>query len=660
MPLPTRTVSCAILDSTGDPVASARVEFRLTTTEIYDGLVVPERVLATTDEDGLIEISLFPNALGSQGSQYQVRAYRPSDGRKVLEATATVPDADCELQDIIDLGTPVALSAAASASATAQAAAVEAKAWANRTGSTVADGEYSAKHYALQAADVLAAADDSAEQAAASAEAAGASAITAAASQDAASTSAGAASASAAAASGSATAAAGSASSASTQASAALASANNAASDRSDAQAAASAAAASQTSASTSATTATTQAGVATAQAGVATAQAAAAASSASAAAGSASAASTSAGQASTSAASASGSAIAAADSAADAAASAATFVPGPGGYLPYDDTNANGRSLVANPTTYTGPLGGSGITGLSKGQVGLANVDNTSDASKPVSTAQQAALDLKANLASPALTGTPTTPTAATATNTTQIASTAFVQAVVSSAVGGAGALVAANNLSDLANATTARSNLGLGNVSNTSDAAKPVSTAQQAALDLKANLASPALTGAPTAPTASGGTNTTQIATTAFVHGAVSGVTASSIGLGSVNNTADSAKPVSTAQQAAIDDAKTKIVANYQTGSAYTLVLTDAGKRVLRVDGSANTTTVPLNSSVAFPVDTVVYVQQYGAGASSIVAAGGVTILTATGLAIGGQYRMVALIKEATDTWSLVGASS
>jgi hypothetical protein len=45
--------------------------------------------------------------------------------------------------------------------------------------------------------------------------------------------------------------------------------------------------------------------------------------------------------------------------------------------------------------------------TGISKSDVGLGNVDNTSDANKPVSTATQSALDLKANLASPTFTGT-------------------------------------------------------------------------------------------------------------------------------------------------------------------------------------------------------------------------------------------------------------
>lgn len=79
------------------------------------------------------------------------------------------------------------------------------------------------------------------------------------------------------------------------------------------------------------------------------------------------------------------------------------------------------------------------------------------------------------------------------------------------------------ARTLLDDVDGAAMRATLTLGNVNNTSDANKPVSTAQQAALNLKANLASPPLTGTPTAPTAAPGTNTTQIATTAFVAASV-----------------------------------------------------------------------------------------------------------------------------------------
>jgi hypothetical protein len=86
------------------------------------------------------------------------------------------------------------------------------------------------------------------------------------------------------------------------------------------------------------------------------------------------------------------------------------------------------------------------------KTALSLNLVDNTADASKPVSTAQQTALDLKANLASPALTGTPTAPTAAANTNTTQIATTAYVQTELSDLIGAAPA--ALDTLSELSDA--------------------------------------------------------------------------------------------------------------------------------------------------------------------------------------------------------------
>jgi hypothetical protein len=140
-----------------------------------------------------------------------------------------------------------------------------------------------------------------------------------------------------------------------------------------------------------------------------------------------------------------------------------------------------------AVPTTRT--VAGKALSGdvtLVKADVGLSNVDNTADSTKPVSTAQAAALALKAPLASPTFTGT--------------------VSGVT-------------------------KTHVGLGNVDNTSDASKPVSTAQAAALALKAPLASPTFTGT------------------------VSGVTKTHVGLGNVDNTSDAAKPVSTATQTALD---------------------------------------------------------------------------------------------------------
>jgi hypothetical protein len=94
--------------------------------------------------------------------------------------------------------------------------------------------------------------------------------------------------------------------------------------------------------------------------------------------------------------------------------------------------TLANSGVVAGTYTKVTVDAKGRATVGASatKSDVGLSNVDNTSDANKPVSTATQTALNLKANLDSPALTGTPTAPTASAGTNTTQVATTAFTLA--------------------------------------------------------------------------------------------------------------------------------------------------------------------------------------------------------------------------------------
>ncbi|HDB9799762.1 TPA: tail fiber protein [Escherichia coli] len=120
---------------------------------------------------------------------------------------------------------------------------------------------------------------------------------------------------------------------------------------------------------------------------------------------------------------------------------------------------------------------------------------------------------DTKAPIESPSLTGTPTAPTAEQGTNSTQIANTAFVKAAITALINGAPGTL--DTLKEIAAAINNDPNY---------------STTINNALALKAPLASPALTGVPTAPTAAQGTNNTQIATTAYVRAAISALVGSS----------------------------------------------------------------------------------------------------------------------------------
>jgi hypothetical protein len=96
--------------------------------------------------------------------------------------------------------------------------------------------------------------------------------------------------------------------------------------------------------------------------------------------------------------------------------------------------------------------------------------------------------------------------------------------------------------------------------------------------------------------------------------------------------------------------------LVTSAQTAS-YTLVLTDSSDLVEMSNASANNLTVPLNSSVAFPVGAQIHILQTGAGQTTVVATGGVTINATPGLKLRAQWSSATLIKRATDTWVLVG---
>lgn len=186
------------------------------------------------------------------------------------------------------------------------------------------------------------------------------------------------------------------------------------------------------------------------------------------------------------------------------------------------------------------------------------------------------------------------------------------------------------------------------------------------------------------------------------------VAAVTASSLGLGNVDNTSDANKPVSTAQASAIATAKSEAIAdataqvnaviaaapaalntldelaaalgddaNYATTvttalagkvpsatpisqktASYTLSSINEKDSMIEMNSaSATTVTIPTNAAVEFPIGTSLDVLRVGAGAVDIAAASGVTVNATPGLKLRAQWSSATLIKRGTDTWVLVG---
>lgn len=209
---------------------------------------------------------------------------------------------------------------------------------------------------------------------------------------------------------------------------------------------------------------------------------------------------------------------------------------------------------------------------------------------------------------------------------------------------------------------------------------------------LAAKAPLASPALTGTPTAPTAAANTNTTQLATTAFVIGQANSTAATiamngtqAAGSSTLFARADHVHPVDTsraplaspaftgtptapsaaaytdttqiATTANVYDTVTTVPENAQTGTSYTLVLGDAGKMVTLSNTAAITLSIPTNATVAFPNGTRIDILQYNTGQVT-VGGSGVTILSSgSKLKLAGRYSGATLWKKTTNTWLLIG---
>ena len=101
----------------------------------------------------------------------------------------------------------------------------------------------------------------------------------------------------------------------------------------------------------------------------------------------------------------------------------------------------------------------------------------------------------------------------------------------------------------------------------------------------------------------------------------------------------------------------AASTIAINTQGGN-YTLQLSDASNTLIRMtSSSANSVTIPNDTTANLPVGSAVLISQNGTGQTTIVADAGVTIVSPETLKIGKQYGKITAIKVAANSWELEG---
>lgn len=368
---------------------------------------------------------------------------------------------------------------------------------------------------------------------------------------------------------------------------------------------------------------------------------------------------------------------------------------PGRGTYMLMDDNPSDPDSWVlqVSPTDAVSSVNGyQGIVVLGKGDVGLGNVDNTSDANKPISSAAQAALDDKlprrtgSNIvytngadglpAGQGFTSSPTNFTIAyrnsagtflvgTPTDPAHPATKDYVDTGLS----GKSDTGHAHDAGDITSGTldiarlpvgTGSTQVAAGNDSRITGAVPntrsvTAGTGLSGGGDLTANRTLSVQYGT-TAGTAARGNDTrlsdtrtptdNTVGTAKIVDGAVT--------------VAKLAAAVGTTIQGMIDTsvlAAQRITVNAQSG-AYTLVAADANKAVEVTTAGAVNLTIPTDASVAFPIGTVIEVDQMGAGKVTVVGASGVTVQSAvTAPTTRAQYSALVLRKRDTNTWLVTG---
>jgi hypothetical protein len=316
---------------------------------------------------------------------------------------------------------------------------------------------------------------------------------------------------------------------------------------------------------------------------------------------------------------------------------------------------------------------------------------------------------------------------------DTAALATQSYADTAEADAITAAG--TAADTKISTAVAALTKSSVGLGNVDNTADADKPVSTATQTALDLKANLAGPTFTGTVTSTgalvvegnlTVSGTTTTVNAADLSITDpliylasnqytedvldvgfmaatGAPGGTEASHLHSGFFRDASDSKKwklvsnvphPVNNVVDITNATRETLVVGaleattvnpssgvvfsdgtqtkegvpsrTYIYGTAnsngksasYTLSLLAERDSMIEFDSaSAMTLTIPADSTVNYPIGTTIDILQTNTGQVTVAAAGGVTANATPGLKLRTRWSSATLMKRAANTWVVYG---
>jgi hypothetical protein len=284
-------------------------------------------------------------------------------------------------------------------------------------------------------------------------------------------------------------------------------------------------------------------------------------------------------------------------------------------------------KAPLADPT-FTGT-----VSGITKSMVGLGNVDNTSDANKPVSTATQTALDAKASLSGAVFTGSVEIDQNLVVDGDFTVNGTNFAASATS--------ITIEDNMVQLAHQNAANT-VDLGLVVAYNDGSAKHAGIVRDVSDAKWKLFKDVATEPST--------------TVAFGEGSLDALAVGALEATTVTPSSGVVFSDGTQTKEGVPS-RTPII---QKAAAYTLsALTerDSLVEVSHTGGSAVNVTIPADSTLNFPIGTSIDVLQTNTGSVAIAGAGGVTVNATPGLTLRTQWSSATLLKRAANTWVVYG---